>query len=69
MCTPTEIAFLKALDKKFLTAADRFRFSLDAAMHKHAVLGIIYPMYVNHGFAGTTYGICEHPSCTLHSHA
>lgn len=47
MTTPTETAFLRELDKKLWTAADRLRSSLDAAVYKHAVLGLIYLKYVS----------------------
>lgn len=35
-------AFLRELDKKLWTAADRLRPNLDAAVYKHAVLGLIF---------------------------
>lgn len=38
MTTPTETAFLRELDKKLWTAADKLRSNLDAAVYKHAVL-------------------------------
>jgi len=34
--------FLRELDKKLWTAADRLRSNLDAAVYKHAVLGLIF---------------------------
>ena len=34
--------FLNDLDKKLWTAADRLRANLDAAVYKHAVLGLIF---------------------------
>jgi len=34
--------FLNDLDKKLWNAADRLRASLDAAVYKHAVLGLIF---------------------------
>lgn len=44
-------AFLRALDKKLWTAADRLRSNLDAAVYKHAVLGLIFLKYVSDSFA------------------
>ncbi len=38
--------FLKELDKKLWIAADRLRANLDAAVYKHAVLGLIFLKYV-----------------------
>lgn len=43
--------FLKELDKKLWTAADRLRASLDAAVYKHVVLGLIFLKYVSDSFA------------------
>ena|GEM_PF-47205 len=45
-----EQAFLAELDKKLWTAADRLRSSLDAAVYKHAVLGLIFLKYVSDSF-------------------
>ncbi|QDV57207.1 type I restriction-modification system subunit M N-terminal domain-containing protein [Rosistilla oblonga] len=42
--------FLKNLDKKLWTAADRLRANLDAAVYKHAVLGLIFLKYVSDAF-------------------
>jgi type I restriction enzyme M protein len=42
--------FLDALDKKLWNAADRLRHSLDAAVYKHAVLGLIFLKYVSDSF-------------------
>lgn len=39
--------FLTDLDKKLWTAADRLRSDLDAAVYKHAVLGLIFLKYVS----------------------
>jgi type I restriction-modification system DNA methylase subunit len=39
---PTEQTFLRDLDKKMWTDADKHRTSLDAAVYKHAVLGLIF---------------------------
>lgn len=44
-------AFLRELDKKLWTAADRLRSNLDAAVYKHAVLGLIFLKYVSDSFA------------------
>lgn len=53
--------FLKELDKKLWTAADKLRSNLDAAVYKHAVLGLIFPRFKNlpaeHGYVLT-------PGCT-----
>ncbi len=42
--------FLRELDKKLWTAADRLRSNLDAAVYKHAVLGLIFLKYVSDSF-------------------
>jgi type I restriction-modification system DNA methylase subunit len=42
--------FLNVLDKKLWNAADRLRASLDAAVYKHAVLGLIFLKYVSDSF-------------------
>lgn len=42
--------FLKDLDKKLWTAADKLRSNLDAAVYKHAVLGLIFLKYVSDSF-------------------
>src|SRR5215207_4886282 len=42
--------FLKDLDKKLWTAADKLRANLDAAVYKHAVLGLIFLKYVSDSF-------------------
>ena len=42
--------FLKQLDKKLWTAADKLRSNLDAAVYKHAVLGLIFLKYVSDSF-------------------
>ena len=42
--------FLKDLDKKLWTAADKLRSNLDAAVYKHAVLGLIFLKYVSDAF-------------------
>ena len=44
-------AFLRELDKKLWTAADKLRSNLDAAVYKHAVLGLIFLKYVSDAFA------------------
>ena len=43
--------FLRDLDKKLWGAADRLRASLDVAVYKHAVLGLIFLKYVSDSFA------------------
>jgi len=50
MTTPIETAFLRELDKKLWTAAARLPSNLDAAVYKHAVLGLIFVKYVSDGF-------------------
>jgi type I restriction enzyme M protein len=45
-----EQQFLNDLDKKLWTAADKLRSSLDAAVYKHAVLGLIFLKYVSDAF-------------------
>ena len=42
--------FLNSLDKKLWIAADRLRSNLDAAVYKHAVLGLIFLKYVSDAF-------------------
>ena len=42
--------FLNALDEKLWTAADKLRSNLDAAVYKHAVLGLIFLKYVSDAF-------------------
>ena len=42
--------FLKDLDRKLWTAADKLRSNLDAAVYKHAVLGLIFLKYVSDSF-------------------
>ncbi|HAW31787.1 MAG TPA: restriction endonuclease subunit M [Planctomycetaceae bacterium] len=42
--------FLRELDKKLWTAADKLRSNLDAAVYKHAVLGLIFLKYVSDAF-------------------
>src|ERR1035437_2965157 len=44
-------ASLRELDKKLWNAADRLRSNLDAAVYKHAVLGLIFLKYVSDSFA------------------
>lgn len=50
MKTTEEQAFLDELDKKLWNAADRLRSNLDAAVYKHAVLGLIFLKYVSDAF-------------------
>ncbi|KGY09206.1 type I restriction-modification system subunit M [Vibrio sinaloensis] len=45
-----EQQFLKELDQKLWSAADRLRNNLDAANYKHVVLGIIFLKYVSDAF-------------------
>jgi type I restriction enzyme M protein len=45
-----EQAFLEDLDKKLWNAADRLRSNLDAALYKHAVLGLIFLKYISDAF-------------------
>lgn len=45
-----EQVFLDNLDKKLWNAADRLRSNLDAAVYKHAVLGLIFLKYVSESF-------------------
>jgi type I restriction enzyme M protein len=45
-----EAQFLKDLDKRLWTAADRLRANLDAAVYKHVVLGLIFLKYVSDAF-------------------
>jgi len=42
--------FLRELDRKLWTAADKLRANLDAAVYKHAVLGLIFLKYVSDAF-------------------
>ncbi|WP_283392150.1 type I restriction-modification system subunit M [Photobacterium phosphoreum] len=46
----TEQQFLKELENKLWTAADKLRSSLDASQYKHAVLGLIFVKYVSDAF-------------------
>ena len=46
----TETQFLSDLDKKLWNAADKLRSNLDAAVYKHAVLGLIFLKYVSDSF-------------------
>ncbi len=46
----TEQEFLNDLDKRLWTMADRLRSNLDAAVYKHAVLGLIFVKYVSDSF-------------------
>lgn len=42
--------YLKDLERKLWTAADKLRSSLDASQYKHAVLGLIFVKYVSDAF-------------------
>ncbi len=46
----TEPRFLSDLDKKLWASADKLRHSLDAAVYKHVVLGLIFLKYVSDAF-------------------
>ena len=46
----TEQQFLKELDNKLWSAADKLRANLDAANYKHVVLGLIFLKYVSDAF-------------------
>jgi type I restriction enzyme M protein len=48
--TTEQQVFLRELDKKLWTSADKLRSSLDAAVYKHAVLGLIFLKYVSDSF-------------------
>ena len=50
LTSSAEQAFLDDLDKKLWNAADRLRSNLDAAVYKHAVLGLIFLKYVSDAF-------------------
>ena len=45
-----EQQFLNDLDKRLWRMADRLRSNLDAAVYKHAVLGLIFVKYVSDSF-------------------
>lgn len=45
-----EQQFLKDLDRKLWSAADKLRNNLDAAVYKHVVLGLIFLKYVSDAF-------------------
>ncbi|NNN47174.1 class I SAM-dependent DNA methyltransferase [Vibrio sp. 2-2(8)] len=46
-----EQQYLKALESKLWTAADKLRAALDASQYKHAVLGLIFVKYVSDAFS------------------
>jgi len=46
----TEKEYLDGLDKKLWKSADMLRSNLDAAVYKHAVLGLIFLKYVSDSF-------------------
>ncbi len=50
MTSPDSQKFLRELDRTLWTAADKLRSSLDAAVYKHAVLGLIFLKYVSDSF-------------------
>ncbi len=41
------IEFIRDLEKKLWTTADKLRSNLDAAFYKHVVLGVIFLTYVS----------------------
>ncbi|WP_396269256.1 type I restriction-modification system subunit M [Ideonella sp.] len=45
-----EQAFIRELEKKLWTAADKLRSALDASVYKHVVLGLIFLKYVSDAF-------------------
>jgi type I restriction enzyme M protein len=47
---PIEQQFFEDLEKKLWTAADKLRSSLDAAVYKHVVLGLLFLKYVSDAF-------------------
>jgi len=50
MPSDEEREFFEQLDKRLWDAADRLRSNLDAAVYKHAVLGLIFLKYVSDSF-------------------
>lgn len=50
MSNTSDHQFLADLDKRLWTMADRLRSNLDAAVYKHAVLGLIFLKYVSDAF-------------------
>jgi len=50
MPSDEEQEFFEQLDKRLWDAADRLRSNLDAAVYKHAVLGLIFLKYVSDSF-------------------
>ena len=55
----TDHAFLLDLDRRLWTMADRLRSNLDAAVYKHAVLGLIFLKYVSDAFDEQRRGLVE----------
>lgn len=55
-----ERQFLKELDKKLWSAADKLRSNLDAAVYKHAVMGLIFLKYVSDAFEERREELKEH---------
>lgn len=51
MAQQTSQQFLRELDRTLWAAADRLRANLDAAVYKHAVLGLVFLKYVSDSFA------------------
>ena len=52
MPDPSSQQFLRDLDDKLWESANRLRANLDAAVYKHAVLGLVFLKYVSDSFAG-----------------
>ncbi|PCI22751.1 MAG: restriction endonuclease subunit M [SAR324 cluster bacterium] len=50
MTNAEEQQFLKELEKKLWTSADKLRSTLDAAQYKHTVLGMVFLKYVSDSF-------------------
>lgn len=50
MTNTEEQQFLRDLEKKLWTAADKLRSTLDAAQYKHTVLGLVFIKYVSDSF-------------------
>lgn len=46
----TEQDFLNELDKKLWTSANKLLPSLDAAVYKHVILGLVFLKYVSDAF-------------------
>lgn len=55
-----EQQFLNDLEKKLWASADKLRSSLDAAVYKHVVLGLIFLKYVSDAFEDRRQELREH---------